>query len=80
MNPTEAKDPSKPDGPSAPSLFGALADVLAFEIGRVVAIVGALIVGFVALSKAQTSSSPHDWTLLAVAGAIFVALAYVCRR
>jgi hypothetical protein len=71
----------KPDD-TKPSFFralGQLAEVLASDLGRAIAVVGGLVAGFLSISKAQQTAT-NDWALLGVAGAIFVALAFVCRR
>lgn len=59
--------------------FGRFVGLLSSDLGRACAVVGALFAGFVALNKGWDGNT-STWPYLAVAGATFVGLAFVCRR
>ena len=71
----EELDISRPS-PSLGWLLGGLVPVIV-NVGRAVAVVGALVTGFYCLSGARFS---HDWQILGIAGATFVGLVFACRR
>jgi hypothetical protein len=62
--------------PSLGWLLGALIPIV-IALGRAVAVVGALIVGFACLGRGGGGA---DWHFYAVAGAVFCALAFICRK
>jgi hypothetical protein len=65
-----------------PSFFrslGELFGILARDLGRALAVLGGLWTGFHCASKASDANA-NDWLLFSVAGAIFVSLAFVCRK
>ena len=64
--------------PSFWASLGLIANALSSDLGRAIAVLGALVVGFSALSR--SASSPNEWILLTIAGGTFCSLAWLCRR
>ena len=62
--------------PSLAWLLGGLIPIT-LHLGRAIAVVGALVTGFICL---HPTTMTDTWPKLAVAGAIFSALAVGCRR
>jgi hypothetical protein len=65
--------------PSFWASLGLIASALSSELGRSVAVVGALVVGFSAYGRSANAGS-NEWTLLTIAAATFCLLVWLCRK
>jgi hypothetical protein len=65
---------------SHPSFWASLGLLvsIASDLGRAIAVVGGLAVGFTALSRMHYGFD--DWVFLAISGAVFSSLVYLCRK
>jgi len=57
-----------------------IASALTSDLGRAVAVVGALAVGFSALARSAASVGSNEWILLTIAAGTFCLLVWLCRK
>ena len=72
-------EPPKDTRPSFWSSLGLIASALTSDLGRAIAVLGALVVGFSALGRSGSAGS-NEWVFMTIAAATFCSLAGLCRK
>lgn len=61
------------------AIFGMMAGLVTGELGRLIAVVGAMIVGFYSLARSSNAGS-NEWAFLMISVATFCSLVWLCRE